>query len=410
MTITLGKKTSGVVLMVALFIIVASGITVAAYLSLMSHETRVAARSRTWNNCVPVMEAGVEEALAHIHSCNGTTNFGSNNWTLNSTNYYQKTRYLGTDGSYFVVTIQPTNNPVIYSTAYVPVSDTLTNYISRSVRVTTKSRHSGSGGLAAKSTITFSGNSVIFDSFDSSVGSYDSNNHGTNAMALTDSSAAGAIDMQNGTIYGTAVTGPGGTVTGGGTITGGVSHDANVQIDDSSLPSALLTGLPPAVNQMINSQAYAYYLSSGDYLLPGDLSVQNKEVVGVSGNVRLYVTGNVSISGQASFSIPAGSSLTMYVGGSSINIGGGGFVNQSLTAANVTIYGLTTCTGITFTGGSSFFGVVDAPEAALDFQGSVDYYGSFTANTIKVSGMASIHYDQALGASQPLVVLSWNEI
>src|ERR1700758_3650251 len=105
MKINLNQKPEGVVLIAALFIIVAAGIVLASYLTLMQTETKTVARSQVWNQCVPVMEAGVEEAFAQIHFCNNTTNLSSNSWTLGTNGYYQKTRVVGTDGSYCKISI-----------------------------------------------------------------------------------------------------------------------------------------------------------------------------------------------------------------------------------------------------------------------------------------------------------------
>src|SRR5215212_6814114 len=86
-------STSGGVLVTTLIICGLVGIMLTAYLSMVSGQHKLSQRSQVWNNCIPMCEAGVEEALAHLNHINTTTNFAVNGWTSNSGNFY-KTRSL----------------------------------------------------------------------------------------------------------------------------------------------------------------------------------------------------------------------------------------------------------------------------------------------------------------------------
>src|SRR2546430_5246073 len=94
------------------------GISLASYFSFVSHQNLSVARSLAWNGTVPVMEAGVEEALTQIYY-NGFTNLSANSWTLAGDGLYHKTRSFG-GGTYCEIAIQPVDPPVIYSTGYTP--------------------------------------------------------------------------------------------------------------------------------------------------------------------------------------------------------------------------------------------------------------------------------------------------
>jgi hypothetical protein len=64
----------------------------------------------------------------------------------------------------------------------------------------------------------------------------------------------------------------------------------------------------------------------------------------------------------------------------------------------------------TVSGSAAFIGTVYAPEAAFTFSGASGASGSFTGNTVAISGGASVHYDEGLSnAGQGYVVMSWNE-
>src|SRR5688572_16322272 len=108
----------GSVLLVTLLSAWVIGIALVSYLTLVANQNRSTHRSLTWNYCIPVMEAGVEEALTHVYH-NDIAQLGQNQWTY-SDGLYHKTNYLGDDGSKYHVTIQPVDPPVIVSTGYYP--------------------------------------------------------------------------------------------------------------------------------------------------------------------------------------------------------------------------------------------------------------------------------------------------
>src|SRR6266581_7353007 len=110
-------RIQGSVLLVTLLTAWVIGVSLVSYLTLVANQNRSTFHSLTWNTCVPVMEAGVEEALTQLHF-NGITNLLSNQWTFGIDGLYHKKRYIGADGSYYEATIQPVDPPVIVSTGY----------------------------------------------------------------------------------------------------------------------------------------------------------------------------------------------------------------------------------------------------------------------------------------------------
>ncbi len=77
------------------------GFVLLAYMSLVQYQNGANMRSQGWNAAMPVVEAGVEEALAHLNSralTNG--NLACDGWTL-SAGKYTMTRAIG-DGFYTV--------------------------------------------------------------------------------------------------------------------------------------------------------------------------------------------------------------------------------------------------------------------------------------------------------------------
>ena len=441
-------RTQGSVLLITLMTAWVIGISLVSYLTLVANQNRSTFHSLTWNTCVPVMEAGVEEALTQLHF-NGITNLLSNQWTLGADGLYHKRRDIGSDGSYYEVTIQPVDPPVIVSTGYSAapantgqpmggssgfgmilgsVSPSAAAMVSRKVRVTTKTQSAGAAGLAAKDAIQFTGSGYL-DSFDSSNssystdGKYDPAKRKDKAKALTNSRAPGAIKLAASQIYGSATTGPGGSLTiAGGTIgdaawvagqtgvqDGHFENDANVQFDDVPAPFIFASGLTP-IPGMVGGTNYGYVVDGTlqqNFNLPS-ATVDSTHPMIVIGNATLYVDGSLVVSGGGFIYLDLGASLKLYSGGS-MDIGGTGIINATPRAKDFSIYGLNTCTSINYSGSSPFIGTVYAPYTALTFGGAGGGFGSFTASSISISG-AHIAFDESLHAAGEYVVASWNEL
>jgi len=442
------------VLLVTLLTAWVIGISLVSYLTLVANQNRSTFHSLTWNTCVPVMEAGIEEALTQLHY-NSITNLLSNQWTFGIDGLYHKRRYIGPDGSYYEATIQPVDPPVIVSTGYAAapantgkpmggssafgmilgaVSGSLLPpapvMVSRMARVTTKKQSSGSGGLTAKGTIQFDGNSYL-DSFDSSDsnystnGIYDPTKRKDKAMALTNSKASGAIKLASATIYGAATTGPGGSViVAGGTIgdaawvagqtgaqAGHVENDANVQFDEVSAPFPFASGLTP-LDGTVDGTNYGFIVDGSiqqNYNLPS-ATVDDTHPMIVVGNTTLYIDGDLAVSGNGYIYLAPAATLKLYVGGS-MDLGGAGIINGTSRAMNLSIYGLNTCTLINYTSDSPFIGTIYAPYAAFTFSGTAGGFGAFSANTITLNSGAHLAFDESLNAAKgEYVVASWTEL
>jgi hypothetical protein len=423
------KEQAGSALLMALLVALILSTTLGSYLYLVVNERTLAARSLAWNSAIPVAEAGVEEALTQLYY-SGTNNLATNGWSRGNDGMYHKTRALSS-GNYYGTAIQLAAYPIIWSTGRVSAPFAGTNaYISRLLKVTTAQMLTY-GGIIAKKQITFTGNGYL-DSFDSTDANH-SNPDGTynpalrtaNAVALSNTNAAGAISLDsNSYIAGTAVTGPGGTVTGtvgdlawvagsSGVEANHSRNDANVQINDVATPSfgSFSIVLPTSVT--VSGTNYDYGVGTGNYVLPS-LTLSSKQTLVVNGNAVIYCTstasGCVSITGQSSIYITPGSSLKLYLAGPS-QIAGQGAVNATGHASNLLIYGLPTCTSVLYAGNAMFSGVVNTPEADFSFVGNASACGSFIANTVTVNGNGGVHYDTSLGGiSKGYMVTSWNEI
>jgi hypothetical protein len=232
----LRRTARGSALMVTMVVTAIIGFSLASYLTLVSAQNRSVVRSQTWNSTIPIIEAGIEEALAHLNK-NGLTNLFSQGWK-NEYGYAVRKRWLG--DCRYMVAITPTVRPVIECTAWAPApilfganAQTTTmfaqagtagwknrTYVYRTVRVNTRGGPLFARGMVAKGSINLNGNNVSSDSFDSADpnfstnGRYDRNKRNDNGDVATNS-GGNVFDAGNANIMGRVATGPGGQITTG---------------------------------------------------------------------------------------------------------------------------------------------------------------------------------------------------
>jgi hypothetical protein len=403
------KREDGSSLFVAMTICLIVGLILSGYLVLTSNRFQMTVRSSDWNAAIPVLEAGIEEALTHM--ARDTNSFTANNWTnttIAGNQVYAKKRSFS-DGSYFYVYIRDfgSGNPTIYSQGFVRSPYHSDQYISRTVKV-------GVTNPPTVFTHAFSLNgqfnavgTAIIDGFDSRAGPYNttSNRNAIGGIA-TNGKNSGTVSLGGANVYGPVNTGPGGTVIGGtvGDVAWNASHSGiepgwtnntmNVSYPSNSPP----TGgpyLPPT--QFTN-------VTSGSYQMPsygGNMTV--------SGNVTIYVTGDITLNGQDTITILPGGSLKFIVGGN-ITMAGGGVLNGTGNAANFSIIGLNSCTSITYSGTAAFIGTINAPQADFTLKGTTDAYGAVIAKSASMNGNTAFHYDAALSYQDGYLVSSWREL
>jgi hypothetical protein len=281
---------AGSTLMVTVFVTGIIGFLLVAYMTFVQNQHTATARSQSWNATVPVIEAGIEEALAHLNA-NGLTggNLASDGWA-HSSGIYSVTRSIG-DGTYTVRISNWTsggsnNAPVIESFGYVAlpvavasvggplffgavgggVTTTATGYLKRGVRVATKRDAIFAKGMVAKDSIDMNGNNIRADSFDSTNPIYSTNGLYIQSKArdkgdiAVNSSLTNSLNIGNADIYGHVSTGPGGVIAIGsqgavgdmawhagnnsGIKGGWSSDDMNVSFPDVTAPTNVTTFTP----------------------------------------------------------------------------------------------------------------------------------------------------------------------
>lgn len=232
-------KTQGSALLATIVITGLIGFVLAAYLTLVSSQNQTNQRSQSWNSAMPVVEAGIEEALAHLnaHGLNGQS-LEADGWAR-SGNTYTVVRTLG--DSQYTVTItnyfpgNPALSPIVESRGYVvaplqfasvsgpllanagSVSPTV-QYLGRGVRVNTRRDALFAKGMVARISIDLNGNNITTDSFDSTNPLYSTNGLYHPSKRRTNGDIAvngdpttgegGVLDVGNANIFGHVSLGP----------------------------------------------------------------------------------------------------------------------------------------------------------------------------------------------------------
>jgi len=454
------RRTQGHILVMVLVVVIICAIALMSYLSLVNSQNRAVARSQGWNSAVPVMEAGVEEALAHLNA-NVDNGLNVDGW-VRVGNYYRMERAAG--DSYYVVTITITNAilPIIESRGFcrMPLLTYNPNaaspyffaslppptynsprdgYMGRGVRIAARKNGRLSKAMLSKGKIDIGG-TVRVDSYNSCTaagstgGLYDSAKAGEAGDIASNGQLAKQIgaggDVQ---IRGHISTGPGGTlgmngnsvsvgsdawIDAGGTgiQQGWFRDDMNANIPDAPLPPpGGFTALPGG--GYVGSTYYDHILGgsvgSGQVVYSlTDLQMNSSQRILIQGDVVLKISGNLQMTGQSAIEIATTGQLNMYVSGNTASIGGGGIVNQTKDPLRFGYFGAKTNTRLDLDGTSGFYGVVYAPYADLNLAGGSILFGGTVTKTVKATGGFTMHYDQCLdnGGAGRYIVTSWDEM
>ena len=418
------KNEAGATLLIALFMALVIGTVLGSFLLVTSTRNKLSVRSTDWNAAIPVLEAGVEEAFTHLHD---DTNYSANGWTRTNISgqvVFAKTRTLSTDGSYFYTTIYGagSSSPIIYSAGFVPSPLGNGQYISRTVKVpTTNPPTLFTKAIAATGPISI-GSSAVVDSFDSRLGPYNTaNNRGAQGSIATDCRANPAVSVGAGRVYGTVSTGPGGTVIVGGSggigdVAWNASHKGiedptwtndtmNVSFPSNAPPPGPFM-IPPI--SVVGGSNVISLNGSNFYQLPV-LNINSSLALLITTNTTLWVTGDVNVQGNGYIYIAPGASLKLYIGGMA-SIGSGALANGTGLAASFQLIGLSSNSSISFSGGGSFAGTVNAPQADVSMGGNTEIYGAIVCKSYSSSGGGSVHYDVSLATSGGLIATGWIEL
>ena len=436
----LKNQQAGGVLVITLLVTGVIGFSMASYLKLAQATVMANSRSADWNTALPMMEAGVEDALAHLNK--NDTNYVRDGWQLSYGSYVVKRELRD---SYYQVSIVATNKlkPVIEATGYALQRSghgrgaNAAKYVSRKVRVFAERQPKFKKGMVTKGNIDLSGNNIATDSFDSgdplfnTGGKYDPAKKKDKGDIATNASIINSLAVGNANIMGTIATGPGGVpaigangtvgnkawVTSGkiGIMPGAFTDDMNVAFPDVEVPIG--PWLPAPIGGVVGGVMYDRIITTGNWIFSGSTALSGKVLI--TGNATVLVTSSIGFSGSGKLTIATNASLKLYADCASATISGGGVVNAAGNALNFQYFGTPKNTSVSISGNGTLTGVVYAPNADFTLVGgggagsATDFSGASMTKSVKMAGHFNFHFDENLlrnGASEGYTVTAWNEI
>lgn len=414
-------RQQGHTIMLTLVVCLVLGIILLGIIKLANTEGQMTGRSQNWNAVMPIVEAGIEEALTHLkHSPSNRATFG---WAYDTTR--AEPRYIRTrtfkDG-FYQVSISTNWDPVITSRGGIRAPGQTEYSISRIVRVRCTNQPLFTAAIEALTCVDLSGNGITFNSYDSRDpnysgpgGVYDPNEvkaggdvacyGGPGSLEIGNADIAGKVKIGPETTYTISPNGSVGDLTWN---TSGVQPGSTEQVESTEWPDMNPppgTGaVPPRGTGEYNR--YQYVLGTGFY----QTDTVNGDIL-VTGHASLVVSKVMRLQGCL---IQPGASIKLYVFAADATISG--VANQTVDALQFIYFGMPSNVSLSMSGNSSFCGTVYAPNAYLSLTGggadSVDFSGAIIAKCVKVTGHYSFHFDEAMRrfGSKGIFASSWDEL
>ncbi len=424
-----GSRRKGSVMVSAIIFTFVVAVASASYLKLALFEYQSAARASLYASSLNLAETGVEMGVHALNSgqVNGAV------WKTQAAGYLVDGAYSGDISLAIVRTAGAT--PVIFAEGLI------NGHPSGAIRKHIRAELSSGfrpfeKGFSARNGISFSGNNVLLDSYNSNYGAYDAllgieapfgygvggrNKNDDIFVAGDRIDAVGetAVNQGNASIFGYVTVGPDSIASIGpnGVVTtyGDGNHDTTRVLSDfyadfpeEPHPSGTydttygsITGSTSVVGSS-NPDAPRYYAVDS-------ISLGGNNGLSISGHVVFVMSGDIDVKGNGSIEIGTDSSLQLYTA-NDINIAGNGVTNATGSPSNFYIYGTASTTtngsgvveagqSIKVSGNGQLHSSVYAPAADVRLNGggsSGAVFGGVVAFTASIVGNSSFHFDEAL--------------
>lgn len=269
---------------------------------------------------------------------------------------------------------------------------------------------------------------IVVDSYDSrdpaksTNGFYDIAKRQNNGDIATNGTI---IDVGNAHIYGDASTNNG-TVLRASNVTGQIRNDFYQELFTVTEPTMVPTAGTPSIVTSTTSVAAS---PSQNMIILSQLNLSGSDTLRITGAsdgsttyAQILVHGDAKLSGNAQIILDPGVKVRMFVKGDA-DLTGNGVLNPN-DPLSFQIYGVQrpkdssgnyTRGSMKIAGNGGFRGAAYGPDYDLTLVGGGNadtIYGAFVARTITMTGVQSIHYDEAMaegGLIADYRVISWYE-
>jgi hypothetical protein len=217
-------------------------------------------------------------------------------------------------------------------------------------------------------------------------------------------------------------------VLNGQNVTGEISSEFYQEVLSVQKPNVQPDAGTPTLVQSstvitANAGTPSYYQFSTINLSGNEVLEINGAGDGSATYAQIVVTGNASLSGKAQIKLGPGVYVRIFVAGDA-DFSGLGFLNPNSPLA-LQLYGIDRATNsdgtvtsygtMKITGNGGFSGAVYAPHYDIEMKGggeSDTIFGAFVGHKILMTGVQSVHYDEALadgGLINDYKIVSWFE-
>jgi len=385
-----------------------------------SQEVRLATRSYYLVTALNLAEAGVEEAMWAANSAAFTSAHGWADAAGGGAVVLSRATGLdvaqGAAEIHVRVDAPSSPNPVVTALGVVRLPGQ--RDLVKQLRVTLARRAVWANAIVAKGAVTFNGNNVAIDAYDSLVGPWHATtNRLDQATVATTSTSNAGLAVNNADIYGYVATGGGLPVVGpAGSVLGATSPsspkldpsrlrtDFSYNIPDSTAPAGAPIVLADITTTLTLPRVGDTPDANGRYLYQtGQIDFNNKTLT-IAGPVDLVVISDISIGGgSGSITLGATSELRLYAGGN-VSLSGDGAVNPTGVSSRLQLYGTRTQAAtatlgpqqFSLGGNAGFAGLIYAPNADVSLHGGGSsglFDGALVARNVTLNGNYAFHYD-----------------
>ena len=402
----------GSALLTSLMVVSALIVLGVGYLSSQNADYGLMIRSQGWLHAENVAEAGAELAIWEIND-GGADFVAGGNWTGAGTTLvpYVRTGQLTTAqgtvlGDYEVNVEQiDTATFTVTSTGFFPSQ--VAPLAQREVKLELLRKPLFDKAVKARGQIAAT-NRLEADSYDSSLGSYDSQTPGSDTDFYTNATGADAVKFgPSSSILGNIFVGPGGNAAtditlGSGSTVSGVLGAASAALS----PEVILppSGLTSAAAIDISTIGGTGAIPPGTWVIPS-ITVAKNATLNITGDTVISVTGNIDMKTSSQLHVADGAHLTVYLNPSSAtNITLGNKTTFTCqTPEQLAIYADSNVSKITIGCQGVFIGTIYAPDTEVKCGLNMgEVYGAFIGKLIDFGPAMVYHYDTALRTTGPL--------
>ncbi|WP_324726022.1 DUF7305 domain-containing protein [Actomonas aquatica] len=448
------SRRRGSLLVVAMLLLAAIGVSLASYLNIGQTNLRISNRAFYANAAINLAETGLEQAMWSINKAVDGAPNAWNGWSADANNAWRN--FTGFDfdaNSTGNVRVYVRNHtlgiaPVIVARATITPAQG--DPIEKWIRVSLTKRSLFANGLVAKDTLTFSGGNASVDSYDSRLGVYNAslgagaNNRFPRGSAGSGSVAVNSFTLSNSDIFGYVSigtadysgldVGPNGVVSGNFAAAAGtidysrVTTDFTTNFEDAAAPTTAGYSIGSINSAFTLPRALDLPAADGKFyydVTSISLSGPSSRILSIAPgrDVVIRITSasgtGVSVGGNASIQVLGSATLELYAA-SNISIAGRGIANANDPAAfqfwSTRAAGAPGSQSVDISGNGQLSAVVYAPNADVSMNGggvSGSVYGAVVSNTITINGGSEFHYDEALSdmtSGNPFGIANWTEL